>query len=343
MQNCKHFLFLAFFLFSPMVKAITFNELPSSDKEVIGTFDISPVDTFDFKRLSGGYSGSGVFLAEQNNEKLIFKVLPKGSKANKTEISMSIAAASLGVAPEVIFPTENNLDGDLLVIGYIGSKEPNYDDIIKNQNKYIATLQGIHSYKFRSDYNLPKSSYGAKEIEHNIKNGATLPEKIFELNSNINNALTKMSFKETLIHGDLHEKQIIVNNDKIYVIDWRNAGSGDPFYDVASFTTISGFTLEESIDFFNEYMSSNASKEQHQRFMIRYYQNLIRLFSFVDKNIKELGGTFKRQNDNSKLHFLFRHFSNDDLDLGQLENLNALANSILDILDNVEIEVVINN
>jgi thiamine kinase-like enzyme len=58
----------------------------------------------------------------------------------------------------------------------------------------------------------------------------------------------------TICHGDLHPENVMISNDKLYVIDWSNAYSGNPNGDVArTFYTIKyglapsdEFTLKKS-------------------------------------------------------------------------------------------------
>lgn len=332
----KSLLIIPLLLSYSVASSATFADLHRNDKDIIKSY-VGDIDLgqANFKRLSGGYSGAGVFLVTTEEGKVIFKVLPKnGSKGNEKEVMFSILAGKSGVGPKVLFP-QNSTDtnNSLLVIDYIGKDEPSYDDVINNQSSYIAIIKRIHKQSI-SGNNYPEASYAKKEIQHQIKEGAKLNDAIISLNNKINDSLNKLEFTKTIIHGDLHEKQVIISGGDIFVIDWRNAGLGDPFYDIASFTTILGFTKEQSIKFFNEYMDNNASDNEKQRFILRYYQNLIRLLAFVDKSINSMDEQFQRQNNNQPMNELFKRFSYDDFDLSDYKNLNDLANSILDVLDN---------
>lgn len=57
--------------------------------------------------------------------------------------------------------------------------------------------------------------------------------------------------KLCLIHGDIHRKNIIINNDTFYLIDWELATYGDLAYELATHFILMEYTNEEKEKFFN--------------------------------------------------------------------------------------------
>lgn len=74
-------------------------------------------------------------------------------------------------------------------------------------------------------------------------------------------------FPKVLCHGDAQRANIVVYNDKAYLLDWEFTGNNDIYFDLASFGNISFGDAEHLLDV---YLGYKASKEELNR--LRFYR-----------------------------------------------------------------------
>ncbi|MBR2138690.1 MAG: phosphotransferase [Bacilli bacterium] len=73
------------------------------------------------------------------------------------------------------------------------------------------------------------------------------PEKLNEYLTNLDNLYTELDNDRnlTFIHGDIHRKNIIINNENFYLIDWELSTYGDLAYELATHFILMDYTDEE--------------------------------------------------------------------------------------------------
>lgn len=94
----------------------------------------------------------------------------------------------------------------------------------KEAHRLAELHYSIHKYDIE---NIP--SYKLK-LEHNITYASMLEET---LRGEILGYLAKLPEKSSLCHGDFHPDNILIDKDKIIIIDWMTGCSGNPAADVA--------------------------------------------------------------------------------------------------------------
>ncbi|MHA2007246.1 MAG: phosphotransferase [Promethearchaeota archaeon] len=98
----------------------------------------------------------------------------------------------------------------------------------KTVGKGIRMLAKIHAEMHK---HVIKDIYSQKDVfSLAINQKDLLPDK---QKKEILEYLEKLPNGNTICHGDLHPENIMVSDDKLYVIDWSNAYSGNPCGDVA--------------------------------------------------------------------------------------------------------------
>jgi len=99
---------------------------------------------------------------------------------------------------------------------------------IKSVGKGIRMLAEIHvemhKYKIK-DINSQKNTFKLAINQTNLLDDDQKKEII--------KYIEKLPDGDTICHGDLHPENIMVSKNKLYVIDWSNAYSGNPNGDVA--------------------------------------------------------------------------------------------------------------
>ena len=97
--------------------------------------------------------------------------------------------------------------------------------------------------------------------------------------------IEKLPDGNTICHGDLHPENILVSKNKLYVIDWSNASSGNPLGDVArTFYTLKyGLAPSDEKKSFISRFFFNAIKSLVAKTYIKHY---IKLTGIYLKEIK---------------------------------------------------------
>ena len=109
------------------------------------------------------------------------------------------------------------------------------DNILKKMATTLKKVHQIHSTKNQVNFNnlvkLAEQNMNENKLDLDefVKDGKTYePADILQYlkdNQPIAN--------ECLVHGDYRPKNLLLQNDKIYVLDWGLSFVGDPYYDLA--------------------------------------------------------------------------------------------------------------
>ncbi len=164
---------------------------------------------------------------------------------------------------------------------YLSSTDIKYPKLLKNgfrvvYEEYIESTQDIKTISnieiidkvINTICNLNKIEVRNKKItwktnsdflRYNIKN---LKEVLISKNPNeLNHYLIELdnlykdldnSRKLCFIHGDLHTKNMIINKDNFYLIDWELATYGDLAYELATHFLLMGYNENEKTIFFDK-------------------------------------------------------------------------------------------
>ncbi len=220
----------------------------------------------------------------------------------------------------------NHYEHNIIEITDLGQKSF-YDLIIKKKNKFndykdlIKIIIKIQKIKLRRNYRLGKFKINFKNYSiENLHKESDLffdwylkycfkGPKLKKIKSIFKNELTKLYKKlyfqnNTFVHRDFHASNIMINKNKLGLIDSQDAIIGNPLYDVASLIDDVRIKLppnlqEKLLNFY--YYKSKLKKEQ--------YKNLKNDFEIlsVQRNLKILGifvRLFKRDGKPNYLKYL---------------------------------------
>ncbi|WP_075533833.1 aminoglycoside phosphotransferase family protein [Candidatus Pelagibacter communis] len=267
----------------------------------------------EFYRLQKGKNTS--IIVQANKEK--FKNLITYIAVNKILTKYKI------YAPKLI---SNHYEHNIIEISDLGQKSF-YNSIIKKKNKFkdykdlIKILIKLQNIKLQRNYRLGKFKINFQN--YSIKNLHKESDLFFDwylkycfkiskpkkIKGIIKNELTKIYKKlyfqnNTFVHRDFHASNIMINKNKLGLIDSQDAIIGNPLYDVASLIDDVRIKLpsnlqEKLLNFY--YNKSKLKKEK--------YKNLKNDFEIlsVQRNLKILGifvRLFKRDGKPNYLKYL---------------------------------------
>lgn len=135
-------------------------------------------------------------------------------------------------------------------------------DIVSFNEMSVAALKRIHNsdLKFR-DYN----AFGRLDNDERYcrEMGFTHPKEYIELRQKLE-AMRDAHVAVPMVpcHCDYQPTNLVVNGDKLYVLDWEFAGMNDPFYDIACYGN-AGF--DKALSLLEAYVGHAPTREELQR------------------------------------------------------------------------------
>lgn len=188
--------------------------------------------------LSKGYSGARNYRLQFAGKTYFARLMPDFQTLSSREGECLITdhVGKIGVGASVYY---QNPQAGILITEFIEGRTANYADMTNDPNRglIIANLKKLHQ---TNTLNFPKTRNIAKRIDASIKhfNLITLQKLFQELD--LIEPLNKLiqceekNYTPALIHGDFNPNNILISdNNRIYFIDWTDAGIGDPFADIA--------------------------------------------------------------------------------------------------------------
>ena len=280
---------------------------------------------YKLKKISGDASFREFYrLQKGKNTSIIIQAKKEKFKNLITYIVVNKILAKYKInAPKLI---TNHYEHDIIEITDLGQKSF-YNTIIKKKNKFnhykdlIKIIIKLQNIKLQRNYRLGKFKINFQN--YSIKNLHKESDLFFDwylkycfkssklknIKEILKNELTKIYKKlyfqnSTFVHRDFHASNIMINKNKLGVIDSQDAIIGNPLYDVASLIDDVRIKLpsnlkEKLLNFY--YYKSKLKKEE--------YKNLKNDFEIlsVQRNLKILGifvRLFKRDGKPNYLKYL---------------------------------------
>ena len=280
---------------------------------------------YKLKKISGDASFREFYrLQKGKNTSIIIQAKKEKFKNLITYIVVNkILAKNKIYAPKLI---TNHYEHDIIEITDLGQKSF-YNTIIKKKNKFndykdlIKIIIKLQNIKLQRNYRLGKFKINFQNYSiKNLHKESDLffdwylkycfkSSKIKKIKEILKNELTKIYKKlyfqnSTFVHRDFHASNIMINKNKLGLIDSQDAIIGNPLYDVASLIDDVRIKLpsnlqEKLLNFY--YYKSKLKKEE--------YKNLKNDFEIlsVQRNLKILGifvRLFKRDGKPNYLKYL---------------------------------------
>ena len=280
---------------------------------------------YKLKKISGDASFREFYrLQKGKNTSIIVQAKKEKFKNLITYIVVNKILARYKIyAPKLI---SNHYEHNIIEITDLGQKSF-YNSIIKKKNKFrdykdlIKIIIKLQNIKLQRNYRLGKFKINFQNYSiKNLHKESDLffdwylkycfkSSKLKKIKDIIKNELTKIYKKlyfhnNTFVHRDFHASNIMINKNKLGLIDSQDAIIGNPLYDVASLIDDVRIKLpsnlqEKLLNFY--YYKSKFKKEE--------YENLKNDFEIlsVQRNLKILGifvRLFKRDGKPNYLKYL---------------------------------------
>lgn len=229
-----------------------------------------------------------VEIVENSNGKYIRRRKRKGIRSYPRTLSFKqiykILSASDILYPKMIKNHFNYIDEE-----YINStddiKNISTDKIINYFIDVIKKLNDIKIDEYRKMVSWRNNSEFMLFQINNFKEALKLKKSLNldELEKQIKTIDLCMdnNRKLSFIHGDLHLNNIIINNNRFYLIDWEMATIGDLAYELALHFILMNYTESEEKDYINKIISKskiNKDKLIHDIKEYKKFELIRRIF-----------------------------------------------------------------
>lgn len=230
-------------------------------------------------------SGMEEKIETQNPHRMLFSFLDIYSFLRKNEIPV----------PEILIEDKKrNLffledEGDFILEDLYLLSEKTIEEFYRKTLRLLIKIQSLegNSVAFKRDFSKETLIWEMKHfLQYGLKDMKPPDSLLYELYSLCNNI---SSLDYIFCHRDYHSKNIIVNGDEIYLVDFQDALKGPPHYDIASLVFDSYTEFDEDfedmlINFYYELSKEKGIiREERDRFM----RNL--LITALHRNLKAFG------------------------------------------------------
>ena len=232
-------------------------------------FNCKPEEVKIIEKLKGGFSNDTFYIQVKKRSFTFRRIGQDGNLFIDREIEFQNIKSihKLNISPEVLyFDTET---GDKIQEFIEGKTldELNFNDYVSEISK---SLKKIHQSKHDNinDYDLIKR---LKLYESYTNQRTPIYQKIKALWLDL--YMKNYRFNEKVFcHNDFQHSNIIVDDKKIFFIDWEYSGYNEFYYDIASFGNLD---FRHALILLDKYLGreSTAEEKNHVRFY-RIYQTL---------------------------------------------------------------------
>ena len=135
-------------------------------------------------------------------------------------------------------------------------------DVVSYNAMSVRALKKIHGsdLKFR-----PYNAFGRLDDDERYckETGFVHPQEYIDLRKQLDAMrAAHAEVKQVPCHCDYQPTNLVINGDKLYVLDWEFAGMNDPFYDIACYGN-AGF--DKALSLLEAYVGHKPTKEELQR------------------------------------------------------------------------------
>ncbi|NCC51329.1 MAG: hypothetical protein EOM20_08950 [Spartobacteria bacterium] len=191
------------------------------------------IDPASMTLLSGGYSSAANYGLEVSGTLYFARFMSNMQplESREKECHITEYAGKLGVGPRVYYQDPRQ---GILLTEFVEGRTAGYNDLIHEPTRglIIANIRKLHQ---TTPSGIPQARTLADQIQAFM--APSLPEQLraLELATPLKRLLQceENCRASALIHNDFNPFNIMIGGNRTYLIDWTDAGIGDPFSDIS--------------------------------------------------------------------------------------------------------------
>ena len=233
--------------------------------------------TYSIKKLNAG-AASVIYIADTNKGLIVIKIRIHDGGNLEKEYYILKAIEKKNIAPKAY--AQGVINGQkYLIEDYVKGRRLPRHKIKDKDVKLVATFfKKLHSIKLTKELKkLPigkskpeeKLNY-AKSFQHLSKLFTELVKKAEFIISN-----TNVKTRLTLRHADPNPYNLIVNKNRLIVIDWEESKIGHPAIDIADFIVKANLTKKQQEIFYKNYILDTTMKKEVEVYIVTAILGLV--------------------------------------------------------------------
>lgn len=232
------------------------------------TLDLSDLT---FIPLLGGRSKATIYRFDLHSHSYVLRLLaPQSNRLNRVhQISIAKEAGRIGVGPEVHFIDP---DFEALIMDFIPGRTVLPLDFRINDHliRFAELIRQLHHAPNR----LPPACSPFQRFHEFLQKGEekciylSQMAKIKSCMDQIEAILRLHPVSLTPTHLDLNSLNIMLSNDRFFIVDWVNGGMSDPYHDLAIFSVFLGLEEAQIQVFLTHYFGHAPTPFEMSRFAV---------------------------------------------------------------------------
>jgi thiamine kinase-like enzyme len=206
-------------------------------------------DSFQYKRLSGGYSNCTFQIKMSDDAAYISRIPGNGSELfidRPAEFHNATLAAQLGLNPEVKY--NDGIKGKQLSV-CLAAPQPLTPELMQSNPRYLTEiavqLRTLHASKkqFANEANIFKRNEGFHEIL--AKSEIVLPAayaRIQSVTQHMRVIFANLNIQMVPCHNDTFFNNFLLSDGRLWLIDWEYSGNHDAMWDLSYFAKLANLS-----------------------------------------------------------------------------------------------------
>jgi thiamine kinase-like enzyme len=244
-------------------------------------------DSFKHIKLSGGYSNFTYKVSIHGGKTYISRIPGAGSESfidRSAEWHNASIASELGLNPAIEY---NDKKGSQLSECLL-TPCPLTPTMLQQHSPYIIEialqLKKLHRSpnKFQNDANIFKRNTRFRELieQHHV----VLPdeyEPIRKITAKLELIFQQLNIPQVPCHNDTYYNNFLLNEGKIWLIDWEYSGNHDAIWDLAYFSKLASLNEEQNTCLLEAYFNCQNVQSQHPLEYLRFIAYRIVINEFL--------------------------------------------------------------
>lgn len=229
-------------------------------------------DNLIYVPLRGGGSKAALYRFDIGQNSYVLRLLPQQA-SNLTRMHQIILAKQAGkisTGPEIYF-VDSQMEG--MVMNFIPGRTVQQKDFEDGDNfaLFAQFLQRLHKSKEKFPIACSPFQRFQNFLLKGKKEKITYPSRLTEVKTlmeELEETFQLSPVPQVPTHLDLHPLNIMLSEQRFFLVDWVNGGRCDPYFDLTTFATFQCFNESQTLTFLTHYFERPPTEFEWNRFMM---------------------------------------------------------------------------